>query len=114
MRRGIKFGKRHLEELLTNAASKASKVQASSADSILEESRVYLGSEYPKMYFTPREIDCAKELLTGKTIKEIGHTLGLSPRSIEYYIKNMRYKLSAHSKRELVRILQTITDIIFE
>jgi len=72
--------------------------------------RVYLGPHYPTTYFTPREMDCARELLLGKTIKEIAKSLGISNRSVEVYLKNMRLKLAVDTKHELFHVIRDIID----
>ncbi len=40
--------------------------------------------------------------LKGATMKRVANTLGLSPRTIEYYTNNMKQKLDLSSKYELV------------
>ncbi len=58
-----------------------------------------------EMHLTEREVDTLKELMHGYTNKEIANKLGLSSRTIEYYLKNVRTKLDCASKRELIRLL---------
>jgi len=76
-----------------------------------EVARVYLGVNYPSVYFTRREVDCAKQLLTGKTMKEIGKVMGISHRSVEFYLRTMRFKLSVNTKHELFCAIRDNTDI---
>lgn len=52
-----------------------------------------------------REIDCLKLYLKGKSAKNIGEKLGLSPRTVEFYLANIKNKLSCHTKPELISLL---------
>ncbi len=51
--------------------------------------------------FSKRERECFLYLLKGFTYKEIGKALGLSDRTIEAYLKNMRMKVGASSRKDL-------------
>lgn len=51
---------------------------------------------------TTRQMDCLFYLLRGKTSKETAAILGLSSRTIEYYIIQLKNKFSCHTKSELV------------
>lgn len=61
-----------------------------------------VGEPYPAVYFTQREFDCMVSLLRGRTVKQIAGILGLSPRTVEYYIKNLKSKLGSESRSELL------------
>ena len=61
--------------------------------------------KFPGVYFTYRETQCMTELMRGKTIKSTGETLGLSPRTVEYYLKNMKSKLKCRTKSELMQLI---------
>lgn len=54
---------------------------------------------------TGRELDCAIELLKGKTIKEIAKKLKLSPRTAEHHVEHIKTKLSCKKKSELIELL---------
>jgi DNA-binding CsgD family transcriptional regulator len=41
-------------------------------------------------------------LLRGKTAKEIGCILNISPKTVEYYIENLKNKFNCHSRSELI------------
>lgn len=51
---------------------------------------------------TDRQIECCALLLNGKTAKEIGFALGLSARTVEYYLNNIKSKLNCKNKSELI------------
>lgn len=62
----------------------------------------YLGSKYQDIYFTQRETECMIMLIKGKTINKIAKELQLSPRTIEFYLKNMKNKIGCRTKFELI------------
>jgi len=66
----------------------------------------HLGAKFENIYFTKREAECMLLMLKEKTLHQIATTLQLSPRTIEYYTKNMKIKLSCHSKRELIQLVK--------
>jgi DNA-binding CsgD family transcriptional regulator len=70
---------------------------------ILSEDRI------PK--FSKREQDCIKLTLQGQTMLEMAKTLGLSPRTIESYLNNLKMKLNCYTKSELILKLQKIKEI---
>ena len=64
-----------------------------------------LGSQYGKIYFTKREAECMMWLLRGKTINSVAALLKLSPRTVEYYVKNMKTKVGCRTKFELIDLV---------
>lgn len=67
--------------------------------------RVFLGPEFPGIYLTPREEECAIYLMQGSTLKEIAKALELSPRTVEFYLKNIKNKLNCRTKFQMMRAL---------
>ncbi len=49
-----------------------------------------------------RESECAYYLTRGMTMKLIAKTMDLSPRTVEFYIENIKDKLSCNSRSELI------------
>ena len=49
-----------------------------------------------------RETQCLEYLALGKSMKEIGRSLELSPRTIEFYLKNIKQKTGIRSKEEII------------
>ncbi|MDF1685076.1 MAG: helix-turn-helix transcriptional regulator [Legionellaceae bacterium] len=45
---------------------------------------------------------CFKYLMEGKSAKEIARAMGLSPRTVEYYLSIIRQQLGCRSSRELI------------
>lgn len=54
------------------------------------------------IYLSAQEIKCLHLLIAGKTIKMIAKILNISPRTVEHYLENIRHKLHANSKSELI------------
>jgi len=68
-----------------------------------EEKKKYkfsIGQE--TIYFTPREYQVFQYILMGHTAKQIGKKIYLSHRTVEDYIKRIRYKLQCESKYHIV------------
>lgn len=62
----------------------------------------FLGDAFKGIYFTRREAQTLFHLLQGKTIPEVGKSLGLSARTIEFYVKNMKLKIGVDTKAKLL------------
>lgn len=63
---------------------------------------LYHAQTNTKTLISPREVECINHLLRGKTSKQIGKTLLLSHRTVEFYISSLRDKLDCHNKSELI------------
>lgn len=84
-------------EFASNVADKPS-----SSKNKIEYKKFFLGSDYGNIYFTSREAQVMIQLIHGKTISAAAVILNLSPRTIEFYVKNMKTKLSCRTKSELI------------
>jgi len=80
-----------------------------------EKHAAYVLPQQPKIWrtlnnelinFTPREVQMLEWLNKDKSYREIGHALGLSYRTVEFYVKNIRAKLNIADKDELVRFMR--------
>jgi len=61
------------------------------------------------VYFSKQEIKCLRLLIAGYTIKSIGQKICLSPRTVEYYLDNIKRKLNVKTKSELIeKVVQHI------
>jgi len=54
------------------------------------------------IHFTSREHDCLRLIVKGKTAKEIGIILGVSFRTIECYLENIKNKMKVKTKSQLI------------
>ncbi len=64
--------------------------------------KYFLGEPYRNIYFTGREAEVMLQLMQGKTLQAAADALKLSPRTIEFYVKNMKTKLACRTKSELI------------
>jgi LuxR family transcriptional activator of conjugal transfer of Ti plasmids len=51
---------------------------------------------------TKREYDCLHLTLRGQSARAVGESLGISQRTVEEYLNNVKRKLGVHSKSELI------------
>ncbi len=76
---------------------------------ITQQKNILPGFHIDNIYFSKQEIKCLRLLIAGKTIKLIGQQLSLSPRTIEYYLDNIKQKLKVKTKSELIeKVVQHI------
>lgn len=54
------------------------------------------------VYFTYREAQTIWHALRGHSVKTTAVKMGLSPRTVEFYMKNMRLKIELKSKQALL------------
>lgn len=62
----------------------------------------YLGKKHHSVYFTQREAECMTAMISEKTNIKIGAKLNLSPRTVEFYLQNMKKKVGCRTKKELL------------
>lgn len=53
-----------------------------------------------------REFECLVRLIQGKTNKIIGAEIGLSHRTVEYYIDNLKAKVGCHKKKDIIQAIK--------
>jgi len=66
----------------------------------------YFDPPYQSVHFTRREAQCMVHFLQGKTVVDTAKELRLSPRTVEYYVKNMRQKMQCKTKQDLVNTVR--------
>lgn|SRR3990167_5053091 len=69
----------------------------------------YLGDQYPNIYLTKREAEAMFWVSQDLTISATAEKMHLSPRTVEFYVKNLKLKLGCGSKKELVDIILQTT-----
>lgn len=58
-----------------------------------------------------RELDTIRQLTNGCTVKEAARNLDLSPRTVESYLNNIKYKLCLTKKSEIIQLLSELDQI---
>jgi DNA-binding CsgD family transcriptional regulator len=56
---------------------------------------------------TPRELQIGLLLAEGKSTREAGAALFLSPKTVEYHLRHVYQKLEIHSREELRTAMET-------
>lgn len=104
--------------LLTDIPNKAFRSQALiHPDISLDSHKAFLrdvGMERYLQYaeaLSPREKQCLKLLVAGRSAKETGIVLGLSPRTVESYFETIKQKLSCWSKAQVYSIAEKLTEL---
>ncbi len=64
--------------------------------------RSFIKVNNKEIRLSKRESECLKYLAAHKSIKEIGKVLGISPRTVEYYLLNIKDKTGITKKSELL------------
>lgn len=67
--------------------------------------RFFLGKPYSDVYLTWRESQCVWAWMKFGTMQNISHLLGISVRTVEFYLINVRRKLNARNKAELLKMI---------
>ena len=76
-------------------------------DDELDKPKCYLlGSCFPGIAFTEREVCIVIGLLTGKTLDEIAEVLYCSIRTVLFYIESMKKTLSCNSIDALIKCIK--------
>ncbi len=91
-----------LREVLNKKEEDSLNAELPEAPKCKKLQKIYLGANHPNIYFTNREAEVMIQLLKGKTISAVAAVLSLSPRTIEFYVKNMKVKLACRTKSELI------------
>ena len=67
------------------------------------------GISIDNVYLSQQELKCLRLLILGKTSKLIAQFLNLSPRTVEYYLDNIKNKLKVETKTQLIeKVIQHI------
>ncbi len=61
-----------------------------------------LGDKYEGIYLSQREAECITCMIMGKTGAGAAKKLGISPRTVEFYVSNMKKKLNCTNKFDLI------------
>lgn len=67
-----------------------------------------LGGEFGQLCLTFREAQCTYFFIKGHTMRAIAERLGLSARTVEFYLENIKTKLNCVNKSDLIsRVLES-------
>ncbi len=69
------------------------------------QDRYYLDCENDDTYLTRQEARCMVCFLRGATVSAAADILELSPRTVEYYVNNMKKRLGCNAKYELIQLV---------
>lgn len=70
--------------------------------SCLTHGSYYIDNQHEKYNLTEREAECLFYLLRGKSARDIGERLKISPRTVESYIENIKMKFNCKLKSDLI------------
>jgi len=68
---------------------------------LMDISRYFISESRSDIYLTKREMECLKWHQSGKTAEEIGIILGISKRTVEFYLGNIKMKINCFNKKKL-------------
>lgn len=119
LQRFIDYFKREAAPLIKQGENDKITLPFTRASSSFSNSSKYIGSlkqlldidELVDSELTSRQLDCAKLLLMSKSNKEIATHLNLSPRTIEFYINNIKTKLQCKRKTQLIIKLSRLIEM---
>ncbi len=84
---------------------KLQKIKADRHPTQITRRHFKIDARYGDVYFTLREAQCMAQIMRGRTVKSTALFLGLSPRTVEYYLKNMKAKMKCRTKSELMQLI---------
>lgn len=58
--------------------------------------------ERPDLALSKRQRQCLYHILRGKSVVKTAKMLGLSPKTVESYIKTIKMKMQCHNKAQLI------------
>ncbi len=67
--------------------------------------RFLIAGNNGETYLSARELDTIQHLANGYTAKQTGKEAGLSPRTIESYLENIKHKLGVHKKSDIIKLV---------
>ena len=71
------------------------------------QKRFELGPLYPSVYLTRREAQSVYYLCQGMTMRESSEMMSLSPRTVEFYLSNVKEKMGCNRKQLLLEKLES-------
>lgn len=93
------LGKQSIANFLNNASQLGLFVPAGFLSG---DSNALCGSQIDDTYLSKRETEILQQIALGKSARVVGATLGISQRTVESHLENIKAKLNVYSKAELV------------
>ena len=69
--------------------------------------RIVLHKENELILLTKRETECLYYIAQGRSFKEVAKVLMISPRTVEYYLNNIKDKTGTYKKSELIEFYKS-------
>jgi DNA-binding CsgD family transcriptional regulator len=96
---------------LLERARELAGAEPAAAEARADSARFRSGSQgSPYGGLSDREVEVARLVLAGRTYREIGAQLYLSPKTVEHHVARIRTKLGATSRAELVAALRQVLE----
>lgn len=67
--------------------------------------KIKLTGNNGEVIISKREFDCLKLIIKSHSFKEIGKILNISPRTVETYINNLKYKLGCETRAQVIELI---------
>lgn len=99
-------------EVLTNGVLKVARGEGCWSDVVADTLAQYVKSKPVSNIFTHREVDVLGFVAQGLTNTAIADHLNLSERTIEFHIENIREKINASNKKEVIAWVQRFYDLV--
>lgn len=74
-----------------------------------EVNKFCFATEYGDIFLSRQEFNCLRQISLGRSQEQISQDLGLSRRTIESYVINIKNKLNAKNKEELINHYRTFS-----
>lgn len=68
----------------------------------LAQNSFAIGPDAANIILAPRQLECLFLLLHGKTAKESGRCMGISPRTVDQHLEVLKIKFNCHTRSELI------------
>lgn len=72
----------------------------------IKKHRIRVGFNHEEVFLSKREVECISRAYQHKTIKEIAREINLSPRTVEFYLNNIRRKTHCYNKKDLMGLYE--------
>jgi DNA-binding CsgD family transcriptional regulator len=70
----------------------------------LEQVSIQFSKVIPEITLSPREKECLKHIISGKTAKLCANAMNLSYRTVESYISHIKDKLGVNTRSDLIAL----------